>query len=203
MPSLDYFHPQTTDKTATDGLSIPVTSPDPATADTFVTSGTSIPRPTSATSTSTPPLFSTYPPAAVTLRHKTDPMAPSDPPNHPSLAPHPNFDITDPTECHRSAVVPLGDLTGPASAPELVAAAKDDGNPKAAGLKDRNIHSAHPSAIRAIQANTVATLDLPQPSPSLQSVTDMDSTIAGSSLHEPNTKRTGDLDPLHCPYDIV
>ncbi|KAH9036003.1 hypothetical protein EDB83DRAFT_2318702 [Lactarius deliciosus] len=106
------------------------------------------------------------------------------------------------TECHRFPVTPSAS-TGPASAPDLGAAAEDDRSPKAGALKDRDIHSAPPSAIRVNYANTMATLDLPQPSPSLQSVIDMDPPIAGSSLRIPNAGRTGDLDPLHSPYDIV
>ncbi|KAI9432420.1 hypothetical protein H4582DRAFT_1100214 [Lactarius indigo] len=53
---LDDFHPRTDHQTNTESLSFPVTSPDPVTADMFVTPGGIISRSTSATSTYTPPL---------------------------------------------------------------------------------------------------------------------------------------------------
>ncbi|KAH9034805.1 hypothetical protein EDB84DRAFT_1676119 [Lactarius hengduanensis] len=200
MPTLDDFHPRTTHKTTTESLSIPVTSPDPATAD---ASGIIIPRPTSANSTSTPPPSSTSP-TAVTLQHNADPLAPSDPPNRSSSASHP---ILGNTESHRSAVVPAAPSTstGPSSAADLSATAKDDGSPKPGPGEDseRDVHPDTPSAIRAIHANNMAILALPPHSSSLQSGTDVNPTIAGPSLREPNAERTGDLDPLHYPYDIV
>ncbi|KAH9036005.1 hypothetical protein EDB83DRAFT_1767861 [Lactarius deliciosus] len=224
MPPLDDFHPRTAHPTPTGSLSIPVTSPDPATADVSHI----IPRPTvtSATSTSTP-LSSTSPPATIALQHNPDPLAPSDPRNHPSSTSSPMLDNTLPTglsltshssmtrsdpslsftECPRSAIVPNAPSasTGSTSAPDLGAAVKDDGSPKAGARKDEDIHSEPPSAICAIHVNTMATLDLPQPSPSPLSFTDTNPTIAGPSLRESNAECTGDLplDPLHCPYDIV
>ncbi|KAH9025203.1 hypothetical protein EDB84DRAFT_1677948 [Lactarius hengduanensis] len=199
MPPLDDFHPH---QTATESLSIPVTSPDPAT---FDASGMIIHRPTvtSATSTSTPPLSSTSPPAAVALQRNADPLAPSDPPNHPSSASSPMLDNTLPTECppSRSAIVSTAPCasTGPASAPDLSTAAKDDGSPKPGARKDGDIHSEPPSAIRAIHANTMVTLHLPPLSPSPLSVADTETTIAGPSLHEPNAERTGDPGPFGFP----
>ncbi|KAH9009304.1 hypothetical protein EDB84DRAFT_1547383 [Lactarius hengduanensis] len=59
MPPLDDFHPRTAHKTTTESLSVPVTSPDPATAD---ASDIIIPRPTSATSTPPGAFRSTKPP---------------------------------------------------------------------------------------------------------------------------------------------
>ncbi|KAH9025200.1 hypothetical protein EDB84DRAFT_1505164 [Lactarius hengduanensis] len=148
MPPLDDFQPRTAHKTTTGSLSIPVTSPDPVTAD---ASGIIIPcaTVTSATSTSTPPLSSTSPPAAVALQHNADPLAPSDPPNHPSSASSPMLDNTLPTECPRSTIVPTAPSasTGPASAPDLGATAKDDGSRNPGSRKDRDIHSDPPSAI--------------------------------------------------------
>ncbi|KAH9051066.1 hypothetical protein EDB87DRAFT_1836877 [Lactarius vividus] len=223
MPTLDDFHPRTTHKTTTEGFSIPVTSPDPATAN---ASGIIVFRPTSTTSKSAPPLSSTSPPVAPAVQHNADLLAPSNLPNHPSAS-HPILDNTDPTglppsshssmtrsdpspsftECHRSVIVPAASCieTGPVSAPDLGAAAKDDGSPKPGPHKDRGMHSDPASAIRAIPTNTMATLDLPPLSPPLSSVTDMDPSIAGPLLREPNAERTGDLplNPLHCLYDIV
>ncbi|KAH9025207.1 hypothetical protein EDB84DRAFT_1505271, partial [Lactarius hengduanensis] len=186
MPTLDDFHPRTTHKTTTESVSIPVTSPDPATAD---ASGIIIPRPTSANSTSTPPLSSASSPTAVTLQHNADPMAPSDPPNHFSSASHP---ILGNTESHRSAVVPAAPSTstGPASADDLGATAKDDGSPKPGPREERDVRPDTPSAIRAIHANNTAILALPPHSSSLQSGTDANPTIAGPSLRQPNAERT-------------
>ncbi|KAH9017457.1 hypothetical protein EDB83DRAFT_2437292, partial [Lactarius deliciosus] len=201
MPVLDDFHPRTAHQTTTESL--PVTSTDTATAD---ASGIILPCPTSSTLTPVPPLSSTSPPAAVTLKHNADLPVPSGQPNHPSSASHPILDNSDSTEYHRLAIVPVtpSASTGPASAPDLGAAAKDDDSSTPGPRKDRGVHSDPPSAIRAIHASAMVTLDLPPPSP--LSVTDVDPTIAGSSLREPNADRTGDLplDPLHCPaYDIV
>ncbi|KAH9034802.1 hypothetical protein EDB84DRAFT_53136 [Lactarius hengduanensis] len=207
---LDDLHPRATHKTTTESLSIPFTSRDAATADAFVTSGMIIPCPTSATPTSAPPLSSASPPVAVALQRNPDLLAPSDPPNHPSSASYPILDNTDPTaftECHHSAVFPVAPSasTGPASVPDPGVAAKDDGSLRPVPCEGRDIHPDHPLAIRAIPANTMATLDLPPPSPSLLSVNDMDPVTAGPLLREPNTERTGDLppNPLHYPYDIV
>ncbi|KAH9051062.1 hypothetical protein EDB87DRAFT_1645044 [Lactarius vividus] len=94
MPSLDDFHPWTTHKTATEGFSIPVTSPDPATADGSVII---IPRSTSATLTSTPPLSSASLPVSPALQHNADLLTPSDPPNRPSSASSPILDNPVPT----------------------------------------------------------------------------------------------------------
>ncbi|KAH9035997.1 hypothetical protein EDB83DRAFT_2415098, partial [Lactarius deliciosus] len=201
MPVLDDFHPRTAHQTTTENLSIPVTSTDTTTAD---ASGIILPCPTSSTLTSVPH-SSTSPPTAVTLQHSADLLVPSGQPNHPSSASHPILDHSDSTECHRLAIVPVtpSASTGPASAPDLGAAAKDNDSSKPSPRKERGVRSDPPSAIRAIHANAMVTLDLPPPSP--LSVTDVDPTIAGSSLREPNADRTGDLplDPLHCPYDIV
>ncbi|KAH8986153.1 hypothetical protein EDB92DRAFT_2105433 [Lactarius akahatsu] len=170
----------------------------------FIASGIIIPRPTSANSTSAP--------VAVALQRNPDLLAHSDLPNHLYSASHPILDNTDstglPLSYHSStAIVPVtpSAMTGSASAPDLGAVAKDDGSPTPGARKDRDIHSEPPSAIRAIHANAMLTLDLPPPSPSLPSVTDMDPAIAGPSLREPNAELRGDppLDPLHSLYDIV
>ncbi|KAH9054803.1 hypothetical protein EDB87DRAFT_1645108 [Lactarius vividus] len=181
----------------TESLSIPATSPDPATADAFVTSGIIISRPTSATSTS-PPTVVTLP-----LQHNSGPLAPSDLPNHPSLASHPTLDNTLPTESRRSERVPTvpSASTGPASAPDLGVAAKDDDNRKPDPRKGKNTLDP-PSGIHGIHTNAMVTLDPPPQSPS---VTGMDTVTTSPSPREPNAERTGDHPPLplHCPYDIV
>ncbi|KAH9057276.1 hypothetical protein EDB87DRAFT_1632647 [Lactarius vividus] len=86
VPPLDNFHPETAHETTTESPCIPVTSPDPATSDAFVTSGIIISRPTSATSTSASPLSPTSPSTPLALQHNVDPLAPSNPPNLPHLA---------------------------------------------------------------------------------------------------------------------
>ncbi|KAI9431355.1 hypothetical protein H4582DRAFT_1250322 [Lactarius indigo] len=199
---LDDFHSWTAHPTTTESLSFLASSPDPPTADAYVTSGGIIPRPTYATLTSAPPLFTTSPPAAVTLQHNADLMTPSDPPNHPSAS-YPILYNTLPTELHRSKIIPTipSASTGPASASDLRAIVEDDGSLEHGPRNENDIHEP-PSAIHAIYANTLVTPDPPQHSPS---VADMDPTIASLSPREPNTEHTGDHPPqlLHCPYDIV
>ncbi|KAI9434512.1 hypothetical protein H4582DRAFT_2176331 [Lactarius indigo] len=206
----DDFHPQTAHQMTTKSVSFPVTEPDPATVDAFATPGRLIPHPTSATSTSTPPLSSTSPPTAVVLQHNTDLMELSDPPNHPSSASHPILSNTLPTERHHSEIIPttLSASIGLASAPDLHVAVEDDDSPKLGPRKEKD--ALDPLlAIRSIHANAMVTVDTPlqspRQSPSLPSVTDMDSAIAGPSLCERNSKRAGGHppQPLHCSYDII
>jgi len=228
VPPLHNFRPA--HQTTIESLLIPVTSPDSATAGAIrdiVTSGITIPNPTPETSTSAPPPSSTSPPAAVSLQHNPDLLTPSDPPSPPSSAPsNPLLDSILPTglllsshspitrsdlspfltRSHRSMIVTTTPSAspGPTSAPDLGAAAEDDGSPKPGLLKEKDALDP-PSLNRAIHSNTIATLDLPPQSPSLQPVTDSDVAIASPSQKEPNAERTGDHSshPQHCCYDIV
>ncbi len=219
VPSLDNFHPA--HQTTTGSLRIPVTSPDSATAGAIpdiVTSGITMPSPTPETSTVAPPHSSTSLTAAVSLQHNPDLLTSSDQPNlpysassnpvldnilptGPPLSSHPSMTRSDLSpffpESHRSTIVPtaLSASPGPTSAPDLGAAAEDDGSPQPGLSKEKDALDP-PSVNRAIHANTMATLDLSPQSPSLPLVNDSDVAIAGRSLREPNAERTGD----HRPY---
>ncbi|KAH9035094.1 hypothetical protein EDB83DRAFT_2415672 [Lactarius deliciosus] len=161
---LDNFQPQTTCETTTESLSIPATS------------GIIIPRPTSATSTFVSPLSSTppSPSTAVALQHNSDPLAHSYPPNlPPSAAYGPVLGSILPTRSHRPIMVTVTPSAspGPTSAPDLGAAAEDDGS-QMPGLRGNEDALDLRSANRAIDANTTPALGLPPQLPSLPSVTD-------------------------------
>jgi len=225
VPPLDNFHPAL--QTTIESLRILDTSPDSATAGAIpdiVTSGITMPNPTPETSTPAPPLSSTSPPAAVSLRHNADLLTPSDQPSllysassnpfllptGPPLSSHSPMTRSDLSpscpESHRSTIVPTAPSAspGPSSAPDLGAAAEDDGSPKP-GLRKEKDSLDPPSVNCAIHPNTMNTLDLPPQSSSLSSVTDSDVAITGRSLRESNAERTGDRrpHPSHPPYDIV
>ncbi len=226
VPPLDNFHPA--HQTTIESLRVPVTSPDPATAGAIrdiVTSAITIPHPTPETSAS--PLSSTSPPAAVALQHNADLLTPSDPSNFPSsAASNPVLDNILPIgpplsshspitrsnlspsypESHCSTTVTTAPSAspGPTSAPDLGAAAEDDGSPKHDLRKGKN--ALDPVSVnRAIHANTMGTLNLPPQFPPLPSVTDLHVAIVGPSLQEPNAEHTGDdlPHPSHSRYDIV
>ena len=107
-------------------------------------------------------------------------------------------------ESHRSilATTSLGTSPWPTSAPELGAATKVEGTPKAGSCKDKDALDP-PSVNRASHANTMATSDLPPQLPLLLSPTDI--AIAGPSQRELDAAHTGDHPPhaLHSQYDIV
>ncbi|KAI9434487.1 hypothetical protein H4582DRAFT_2176304 [Lactarius indigo] len=193
---LDDFHLRTAHQMTTESVSFPVTEPDAATVDAFATPGRLIPHPTSATSTSTPPLSSTSPPAAVVLQHNADLMKPSDPPNHPSSASRPILGNTLPTERHCSEIIPttLSASIGLASAPDLHVAVEDDGSPKLGPCKEKDALDP-PLAICSIHANAMVTVDTPlqspRQSPSLPSVTDMDSVSRFAASWRERQEETG------------
>ncbi len=204
VPPLDSFRPP--HQTTIESLRIPDTSPDTATAGAIrdiVTLGITMPHPTPETSISFPSLSSTSPPAAVALQINLDLLTPSDPPNLPSsnpvldnippgspLSSRPPMTRSDLSpsfpESDRSTIVTTAPCAfpGPTPPPDFGAAAEDDGIPRPDLRKEND----PPSVNRAIQANT---LDLPPQSPSLPSVTDSNIAIAGPSLREAYTKRTG------------
>ncbi|KAH8991014.1 hypothetical protein EDB92DRAFT_1862712 [Lactarius akahatsu] len=160
--------PQTAHQTTTENLFIPVTSPDPATSDAFVTSGIMIPRPTSTTSTSASPLSSTSPSTALALQHNVNPLPPSNPPNLPRLvAFYPVLNNVFPTGSRHPIMdtVSPGVSPGPTSAHGLGAAVEDGGN-KDPGLRKEEDAIDPPLLNRAIHANTMVT-DLPPQSPPL------------------------------------
>ncbi|KAH9045867.1 hypothetical protein EDB83DRAFT_2553800 [Lactarius deliciosus] len=151
-PSLDNFHPA--HQTIIESPRTPTISPDPSTASAIhVIENSSITTPltTPGTSASAPPFSHTSPPAAVSLQHKSDLLTPSDPPDLPSSVSNPVPDkilpICPPMPLHLpmtpSDLLPscseshrLPEVTttpsappGPTSAPDLDAAAEDDGNP--------------------------------------------------------------------------
>ncbi len=219
VPPLDNFHPA--HQTTIEGLRIPVTSPDPATASAMGGTGITIPHPTP--ETSTPVSLSSTSPPAVALQHNADPPTPSDPTNLPSsassnpapdilptgapLSSHSTMTRSDLSpsfpESHRSIIVTTTS-PGPTSTPDPCAAAKDYGSPKP-GLRKEKDALDPPSVNRVTNANTIAALDLPSRSRSLPSVTDSDVAIVGLSLRTPNTERIGDYPShsSHYPYDIV
>ncbi|KAH9018860.1 hypothetical protein EDB84DRAFT_634048 [Lactarius hengduanensis] len=181
VPPLDDFHPRTAHETTTESLSIPITSPDPAISDEFVTSGIIIPRPTSAS-----PLSSTSPSTALVPLHNVDPLAPSNPPNPPPFAasnpaldnilptgtPLPSLSSTTrsyPSLSFPGSRHPIMDTVspgvspGPPSAPGL-GATVEDGN-RDPGLRTEEDVIDPPSLNRAIHANDMVT-DLPPQSPS-------------------------------------
>ncbi|KAH9025194.1 hypothetical protein EDB84DRAFT_1505053 [Lactarius hengduanensis] len=184
VPSPDIFLP--VPQTTIAGCRIPVTSPDPTNAGAIrdvVTSALTVLHGTPDTSTSTPPLSSTSPAAAVALQHNPDLLTSSDPPNLPlSASSDPVLENILPTESHRSIIVTTPSTSpGPTSAPDLsITAAEDGGIPKP-GLRK----------------------DLPPQSLSLPSEADSDiAAVAGPSQR---AERAGDHSshPSHCRYDIV
>ncbi|KAI9445695.1 hypothetical protein BJY52DRAFT_1315474 [Lactarius psammicola] len=164
-----------------------------------------MPHPTTETSAFAPPFPSSF--AAAAHQHNADPLTPSNPPNLRYSTPsHPVLDDIFPTESHRSIIVTVapGTSPGPTSVPDLDSAAEDHGSPKPEFHKKEDALDPH-SVNWEIQANTIATRDLPPQSASLPLVTNSDIAIAGPSLREPNAERTGDspVDPSHGLYDIV
>ena len=103
-------------------------------------------------------------------------------------------------ESHRSilATTPPGASPWPTSAPEHSTA---EGSPKAGSHEDKDTLDP-PPVNRAIQANTMTTLDRPPP-PTLPLTTDI--TIASPSQQGLDTEHAGDPSPhsSHGQYDIV
>ncbi|KAH9018857.1 hypothetical protein EDB84DRAFT_1518210 [Lactarius hengduanensis] len=200
MSPLDNFHPA--HPTTTENLHIPVPSPDPATAEAFVTSCIVIPHATPATSTSLLPLSFTSSPTAVAVQHNPELLAQSDLPNFPySASVNPVLDNTLSTESHHSltaTTVPSAP-PWPTFAPDMGAATEDNASSKPSSCKENDALDP-PSVNRATHAITV-TLDLLPQFPSLPLVTDSDIAVAGPSLRE----RAGDHSPHppHFPHDIV
>ncbi|KAI9449954.1 hypothetical protein BJY52DRAFT_1227452 [Lactarius psammicola] len=93
---------------------------------------------------------------------------------------------------------------GPTSAPNLGAAAEDDGSPEPGLRKEADTLDPH-LANRAVHPNTFVTLDPPPQSPSLALVTESGVAIASASFKEPNAEQTGyhPPDPLHGLHEIV
>ncbi|KAH8980245.1 hypothetical protein EDB86DRAFT_3088031 [Lactarius hatsudake] len=198
VPSLDSFLPVR--QTTTARRRILVASPDPTTAGDIrdvVTSALTVLHCTPDTSTSTPPLSSTSPTAAVALQHNPDLLTSSDLPNLPlSASSNPVLESILPTVTTRS-ISPR-----PTSAPGLSVTAAEDGGVPMPGLR-KGKDVGHPTVNRAIRANTVTPLDLPPRSLSLPSEADSDiAAVAGPSQR---AERTGDHSShfSHCRYDIV
>ncbi|KAH9045886.1 hypothetical protein EDB83DRAFT_2405526 [Lactarius deliciosus] len=220
MSPLDNFH--TAHPTTTESLHIPVPSPDPATAEAFVTSRILVPHATPVPSTSPPPLSFTSSPTVVAVQHNPEFLAQSDLPNLPysafdnpvldnslSTGPPPSSHLPmtqsgfSPSrqESHHSltaTTVPIAPPR-PTFAPDMGAATEDNASPTPSSRKENDALDP-PSVNRATHAITV-TLDLLPQFPSLPLVTDSDVAIAGSSLRE----RAGDHPPHspHFPHDIV
>ncbi|KAI9453839.1 hypothetical protein BJY52DRAFT_1287039 [Lactarius psammicola] len=131
-------------QTTVEGPCIPVTLPDIAIANVIpdaVSSVITMPRPTPETSTSTPPLSSASPPAAISLQHNADPLMPLDAPNFPSSASSNSFLYNIlPTESRRSIMVTTAPSAspGPTSLPDPGAASEDDGSPKHGLCKEKD-----------------------------------------------------------------
>jgi hypothetical protein len=88
----------------------------------------------------------------------------------------------------------------PTSGPDPGTSAEDDCSPTPAFLKENS--ALDPLQVHhAISASAMTTLVLPPRSPPLPSVTDLDVTIVGCSLREPNAKHTRDHphDLMHLP----
>ena len=214
VPSLDNSHPHT--HLTIDSYHIPATSLDPATAGAVqdvVTPGITMPQampfPTPETSSSAPPLSSTFPPAVVLLQHNAGPPMPrSDSPKLPSAAFKPVLDNICPAgpllsthslltrsglsqsfpECH----------PGPTSAPVVCAVGDDDCSLKPSLHEEKDVSDSHPVNL-PVQADTIATLNLPAYSLSQLSVTDSDVPVVGRSSRE---SHVGAHSP-HSGYDIV
>ncbi|KAH8991016.1 hypothetical protein EDB92DRAFT_1816526 [Lactarius akahatsu] len=203
----------------TERLHIPVPSPDPATAEAFVTSCIVMPHATPATSTSPLPLSFTSSPTAVAVQHNPELLAQSDLPNLPySAFVNPVLDNTLSTGPPPSSHLPMtqSDLSPscqeshhsltataapsappwPTFAPDMGAATEDNASSKPSSRKENDALDP-PSVNRAI----TVTLDLLPQFPSLPLVTDSDVAIAGPSLRE----HAGDHSPHppHLPHDIV
>ncbi|KAH9018859.1 hypothetical protein EDB84DRAFT_1442286 [Lactarius hengduanensis] len=156
-----------------------------------------MPHSTPGASISIPPLSSISPPAIFSPHHNEDLPAPSDEPNLPPSASTPNI---FPTGSCRPIVV----TATPTSAPDLSAAAEDDGGQKPGLCKDKDALDT-PSMDLEIPAHTVPAQHLPLQPPSLPSVTVSDIAIAGPSMWESNAEHTGHRPshPSHGQYDIV
>ncbi|KAH9027125.1 hypothetical protein EDB84DRAFT_1609050, partial [Lactarius hengduanensis] len=177
------------------------TSPDAAIAGTIrdiITSGTSMSQSTLEPSISSPPLSPTSSPAAFSLRQNTEPLMPSVPPNHSSPASSNQVLSVLPTESRHPIVATAAPSASPrlTSAPDLGAAADDDGSRKPGLRKDKDAVDP-PSVNRAIHGNTMSTPYPPPESPSQPSVTDSDLVITGRSPRGPLAiaERTGDHPP--------
>ncbi|KAH9012923.1 hypothetical protein EDB84DRAFT_1534405, partial [Lactarius hengduanensis] len=152
---------------------------------------------------SSPPLSPSSPPTAASLRQNTEPLMPSVSPNLPS--PASSNQVLDVLHTATAAPSASPRLT---SAPDLGAAADDDGSRKPGLRKDKDAVDA-PSVNRAIHGNTMSTPYPPPQSPSQPSVTDPDLVITGRSPRGPLTipDQTGDHPPHPSQpdhrYDIV
>jgi hypothetical protein len=212
VPPLDHSHP--THHTV-DGRAISLTSPDPSNTGAIqgaVTAGIATPYPTPEASVSPPPRSSTSPPAAVSLQDKEDLLTPSDSPNlpspasglvldnvlptGPSLSAHSSITRTDlslsfPESRHQIPVPykPSAALVH-ASGLDPSAAAADDGSPISSLCKGKNDLDP-PSVHHAVDSNTTPTLMLPPQTPSLPSVTDAGTAIAGHSSPETSAEHIG------------
>ncbi|KAI9432457.1 hypothetical protein H4582DRAFT_1995131, partial [Lactarius indigo] len=150
------------------------------------------PHATPETSTSAP-LSSTPPPAAVAIRHNPDLLKPFDAPN---LTRSTSNTVLNTTESHRSIIV----TTAPTASPRLTST---PAAPEGEGSMEAALHMESDTlAPSGIQENIIATSDLPsQPLPS-PSVTDV--AIASPSRRSLGAEHTGDHSPypLHSQYDI-
>ena len=220
VPSLNNFNPA---QRTIEGLRIPITSADLATASVIReidTSGITMPHPTPETSTIAS-LSSPSPPAVVFLHHNADHLAPHEPINFPSsatsnlildniLQTSPSLSllllITQSDPSHRSII----DTTAPSVSPgmtstsDLRVSTKDDGSHMPGSREEMD--ALDPNLVdRAIHANTMATPDLSLQPPPLLSISHSDVAITGPSPRGPNAEPIGDNppDPSHFQYDIV
>jgi hypothetical protein len=113
-------------------------------------------------------------------------------------------------ESHRSIKVTtaLSASPRPTTAPDPGAAVEDDGPPKP-GLRKENDAPEPPLVNREINANTMATQDVPLYPPALTSVTDSNVANATHPLWGPHVEHAGDHPPKPSrnqydqEYDIV
>ncbi|KAH9024173.1 hypothetical protein EDB84DRAFT_1440760 [Lactarius hengduanensis] len=160
-----------------------------------------MPNPTPEALTPVPPLSITSPPVAVAHQHNAEPLAPYDTLNIPSSASCNPDILPTSTEPHSSMIVTTAPSTspGPTSAPDVGAAAQDDGRPHLGLRKEKDALGAL-EVDQAIHANSMADLDSP-PSPSMRSITKPEVAIAGPSPREPDADHPPHTS--HDQYDVV
>jgi hypothetical protein len=224
VPPLDDLHPA--HHITTESLDVPVIPPGqtPACAiPVTAVPGVTMPHHTPEPSDSLPSTS----PAAVTLRHSTDLLAPSDSlilptsvlsntvlddicPTGPLRSSQPPIGLTSDRfaaypESYRpiTATTTLGSSPGPTSVPDLDAVSKGGGGPNPVLCQEKDVRDTRP-VNREIHINTMAIPDL-LPLQSLSSATDSDAAIAGSSSRETTVERIGNnfSDAPHFWYDIV
>jgi hypothetical protein len=109
-------------------------------------------------------------------------------------------------ESHRSIIVTTAPSAspGPTTALDLGAAFEDDGQPKP-GLPKEKDAPEPPFVNREINANTMATQDVPLYPPALTSITDSNVADATRPLRGPHVDHTGDHPPKPSrnQYDMV